>query len=62
MLKQTFGTPEYHVPSRYCKGFNYAPTDIKFPTEQISFRTNNRDAFCPSPWTMIPRSTDLAFS
>ena len=49
MLKLTFGTPEYHVPSRYCKGFNYAPTDIKFPTEQISFRTNNRGCVLSFP-------------
>ena len=49
MFKLTFGTPEKHVPSKYCKNFNYHPTDIRFPTENISFRINNRGCVLSFP-------------
>lgn len=49
MYKLTFGTPEEHVPSRYCKDFNYIPSDIRFPTEQIAFRLNNRGCVLSFP-------------
>lgn len=30
MKKLRFGTPEVHVPSKYCKGLNYIETDINY--------------------------------
>ena len=49
MLKLTFGTPEEHVPSRYCKNFSYVPREIKFPTETIDFRVNARGCVLSFP-------------
>lgn len=49
MYKLTFGTPEEHVPSKYCKNFNYVPKDINFPTENIAFRVNNRGCVLSFP-------------
>ena len=49
MLKLTFGTPEEHVPSKYCKAFNYTPSDILFPTDIISFRVNSRGCVLSFP-------------
>ena len=49
MYKLTFGTPEEHVPSKYCPTFNYTPSEIKFPTETIAFRVNNRGCVLSFP-------------
>ena len=49
MYKLTFGTPEEHVPSKYCKAFNYTPSEIRFPTEKIAFRVNNRGCVLSFP-------------
>ena len=49
MLKLTFGTPEEHVPSKYCPTFHYTPSEIQFPTEAISFRVNNRGCVLSFP-------------
>ena len=49
MYKMTFGTPEEHVPSKYCKNFNYVPKSVNFPTENISFRVNNRGCVLSFP-------------
>ena len=49
MYKLTFGTPEEHVPSRYCQNFNYTPTGISFPTESIQFRVNGRGCVLSFP-------------
>ncbi len=38
MKRLRFGTPEEHVPSKYCDSFNYVETDIKFPTDKIEYR------------------------
>ncbi len=42
MKKITFGTPEKIVPSKYCKGLNYAETDIKYNVENFKFKTTAR--------------------
>ena len=49
MFKLTFGTPEEHVPSRYCKNFSYVPREIKFPIETIDFRVNARGCVLSFP-------------
>ncbi len=49
MFKLTYGTPETHVPSRYCKGFAYTETPVSFPTETIRFRTNDRGCVLSFP-------------
>lgn len=49
MQKLTFGTPEEHVPSEYCKNFYYTPTQIRFPADKISFRTNQRGCVLSFP-------------
>ena len=49
MKKLTFGTPEEHVPSRYCPLFHYTPTDIRFPTDTIDFRVNGRGCVLSFP-------------
>jgi len=49
MKKLTFGTPEAHVPSRYCKNFSYVPGEVSFPTGSISFRVNARGCVLSFP-------------
>ena len=49
MYKLTFGTPEEHVPSKYCPTFHYTPSEIRFPVENISFRVNNRGCVLSFP-------------
>lgn len=49
MLKLTFGKPEEHVPSKYCKNFNYTPTKVNFPRESITFRVNSRGCVLSFP-------------
>ena len=49
MKKLTFGTPEEHVPSRYCPLFHYAPKDIRFPVDSIEFRVNGRGCVLSFP-------------
>lgn len=44
MKKIRFGTPEKHVPSHYCKGFNYVEKEITYPIEKIEFYINKRGA------------------
>ncbi len=44
MKKITFGTPEQHVPSRYCKGFNYVEKEVKYPVDEIEFFVSRRGA------------------
>ena len=39
MKKYTFGTPEEFVPSKFCAGFDYRETDVKYPASSFSFRT-----------------------
>lgn len=38
MKKFSFGTPEELVPSRFCKGFNYLETDVKYPASNFNFK------------------------
>ena len=38
MKKFTFGTPEEFVPSKFCKGFNYIETEIKYPMDNFTFK------------------------
>lgn len=49
MRKLTFGTPEEHVPSRYCKHFSYTETPVSFPVDSIRFRTNSRGCVLSFP-------------
>ncbi len=42
MKKITFGTPEKHVPSRYCKNFSYVESEIKYDVSKITARENAR--------------------
>ena len=42
MKKLTFGTPESHVPSRYCPTLNYRESDVSYPTDRIRFKTSAR--------------------
>lgn len=49
MKKLTFGAPEEHIPSRYCKGFNYQETDIKYDTSKISFKETARGCVLELP-------------
>ena len=49
MYKLTFGTPEAHVPSRYCPNFSYTETPVSFPTGQIRFRQNSRGCVLSFP-------------
>ncbi len=44
MIRYTFGTPEEHVPSRYCPRFDYRGTPSDFPKERFTFRET--DAGC----------------
>jgi len=42
MYKLTFGTPEKHVPTRYCKGLNYREAPVSFDISKISFHETAR--------------------
>ena len=42
MKKLSFGTPEKHVPTAFCKGFNYKETAVNYPVEHIVFKENSR--------------------
>ena len=37
MKKLTFGTPEKHVPTRYCKKLHAVETAVSYPVERITF-------------------------
>ena len=41
MQKITFGTPEKLVPSYFCKNFNYIETEVRYPVENITFKSLN---------------------
>ncbi len=49
MKKITYGTPEEHIPSRYCKGFNYVETDIKYDISRIAFKETARGCVLELP-------------
>lgn len=49
MKKLTFGTPESITPVRFCKGFHYAPTEIAYPTDAISFELTSRGCLLRLP-------------
>lgn len=49
MRKITFGTPEEHVPSRYCKTFCYQETPTDFNSTIISFRVNGHGCLLEIP-------------
>ncbi|MBQ2721095.1 MAG: glycoside hydrolase [Clostridia bacterium] len=38
MKKFTFGNPEKLVPSKYCDGFNYIETEVKYPETNFKFK------------------------
>ena len=42
MKKFTFGTPEEFVPSKFCKGFTYIETEIKYPVDNFTFKVTKR--------------------
>lgn len=49
MYKLTFGAPETHVPSRYCKDFRYKEEPVSFPVDTIRFRQNSRGCVLTFP-------------
>ena len=49
MKRITYGYPEEHIPSKYCKGFNYQETDIKYDTSKISFKETARGCVLELP-------------
>ena len=49
MKKFTFGTPEEHVPSKYCPHFTYTPGEVRFPADSIDFRVNARGCVLSFP-------------
>jgi len=49
MLKITYGTPEIHVPSKYCPDFRYTETEVRYPTDQIGFRCSERGCVLTFP-------------
>lgn len=49
MKKLRFGTPEEHVPSKYCKGLNYIETDISYDVSNFKFKTTNRGCVLEFP-------------
>ena len=51
MKKLTFGTPEEFVPSKFCDGFNYVETDIKYDTNKIKYKQTARRAVFVFPST-----------
>ena len=44
MKKFTFGNPEKLVPSKYCDGFNYIETEVKYP--KTNFKFNKTKSGC----------------
>jgi len=55
MYKLTFGTPETHVPSRYCPNFSYTETPVSFPTGQIRVRQSSRGCVLSFPLEADPQ-------
>ena len=51
MIRYTFGTPEEHVPSRYCPRFDYRGTPSDFPKERFTFRETDAGSNFPSRTT-----------
>jgi len=49
MKKITLGTPEFHVPSKYCKLFNYVESDVKYDTSKILFKETARGCVIELP-------------
>lgn len=49
MKKFTFGTPEKIVPTNFCDTLNYCETDIKYPIDNISFKTTSRGCLIEFP-------------
>lgn len=49
MKKLTFGTPEEFVPTFFCNTLNYNETDIKYPVENIMFKTTQRGCLIEFP-------------
>ncbi len=49
MKKITFGTTEEIVPSRFCAGFYYEETEVKYPLDKIVFRINSRGCVLEFP-------------
>lgn len=42
MKKLTFGSPEELVPSKFCKGFNFKESDVKYDISAIQFYNTKR--------------------
>lgn len=38
MKKITFGTPEKWVPSKFCEGFHYTETEVRYSAENFTFK------------------------
>ncbi len=38
MRRFTLGTPEEHVPSKYCDGFNYQETEVRYPASNFKWK------------------------
>jgi alpha-D-xyloside xylohydrolase len=49
MKKFTFGRPEKIVPSKFCKGFNYAEKSVNYSADKIKFYETNRGCVLEFP-------------
>lgn len=49
MKRLRFGTPEIHVPSKYCTGLNYIETDINYDISNFKFKETKRGCVLEFP-------------
>ena len=49
MKRLRFGTPEEHVPSKYCKGLNYIETEISYDISAFKYKETNRGCVLEFP-------------
>lgn len=59
MQKITFGIPEEHVPSKYCTGFHYIPTEGLWSNEKFSFKKMKTG--CVIEWEIDPDTQIFGF-
>ena len=49
MKKLSFGTPEQHVPTKYCKNLQYVETDINYDVSNMKFKVTKRGCVLEFP-------------
>jgi len=59
MQKFTFGTPEELVPSKYCAGFSYTPTEGLLSIENFTFKKTKTG--CVIEWKIEPDTQIFGF-